>query len=317
MASEISNIKIEGDAPAPTIWFRFDGPITQNNRVSLRTLGKTIGHLQSAIDRAYLDVKYEDVFKYQKLKDAEYEDVEFIAMAPEEGSYIQEAIAKITNATTKGIIQRVNSALSNAYEKSGEASSPESISIRDQAIQRQQAFNKTKQAQTYENFVKQEIEQLSQAFGERSINKEIDQILSLIRIDKNRGSVFEISLYGTQQGPKFTFDNERASKFHRIVSERRIGKPLILDIELRSLDAGKSGAPAQGKAKNLTSGKECGMHIPDPKVLGKLAQHLRRVKRKRLQVVACPVYEYDAWDPKAGDIVVIAFLGVLDDLQIN
>jgi hypothetical protein len=36
-----------------------------------------------------------------------------------------------------------------------------------------------------------------------------------------------------------------------------------------------------------------------------------------LQVVACPVYEYDAWDPKAGDIVVIAFLGVLDDLKIN
>lgn len=317
MESEIVSKRIEGRTPAPSIWFRFDGPITQDNRVSLRTLGKTIEHLQSAIDRAYLDVKYKDVFKYQKLKDAEYEDVEFIAMAPEEGSYIQEAIAKITNATTKGIIQRVNSALSNAYEKSGDESPSESISIRDQATQRQQVFNTTKQAQTYDDFVKQEIGQLSQAFGERSINKEIDQILSLIRVKKNHGSVFEISLYGTQQGPKFTFDHERASKFHRIVSERRIGKPLILEIELRSLDAGKSGAPAQGKAKNLASGKECGMHIPDPKVFGKLAQHLRRVKRKRLQVVACPVYEYDAWDPKAGDIVVIAFLGVIDDLQIN
>lgn len=283
----------------------------------MRTLGKTIEHLQSAIDRSYLDVKYKDVFKYQKLKEAEYEDVEFIAMAPEDGSYIQEAIAKISNATTKGIIERMNGALTNAYEKTNAPHDSDSISIRDQAAQRQQVFGVSKQAQTYDDFVNQEIGQLSQAFGERSINKEIDQILSLIRNEKNNGSVFEISLYGTKQGPKFTFEQERANRFHKVVSERRIGKPLVFEIELRSLDAGKAGAPAHGKAKNLASGKECSMHIPDPKVFGKLAQHLRRVKRKRLQIVACPVYEYDAWDPKAGDIVVIAFLGVLDDLQSN
>ena len=96
-----------------------------------------------------------------------------------------------------------------------------------------------------------------------------------------------------------------------------IGKPITVDIELRSLDAGKQGAIATGKAKNLHSEKECHMHIPDPKVFGKLTQHLRRVKRRHLQIIACPVYEYDAWDPKGGDIVVIAFLGVIDDQQIN
>jgi hypothetical protein len=67
MGSNIEEKKDGRDAPAPSVWFRFDGPITQNNHVSLRTLGKTIDHLQSAIDRAYLDVKYKDVFKYQKL----------------------------------------------------------------------------------------------------------------------------------------------------------------------------------------------------------------------------------------------------------
>lgn len=303
--------------PGPSVWFRFDGPITENNKVSLRTLGKTVDHLQSALDRAYLDAKYKDVFKYQKLKEIEYQDVEFIIMPPEEGSYIQEAIAKISNATSRGIIARLNSALTNAYEKTNEQDETSSISIRDQATQRQQVFHATKLAQTYDDFVAQEINQLSQAFGERSINKEIDQILSLIRNDKNAGSVFEISLFDSKQGPKFTFDQERAARFHRVVSERRIGKPLLLEIELRSLDAGKSGTPAQGKAKNLASGKECSMHIPDPKVFGKLSQHLRKVKRKRLQVVACPVYEYDAWDPKAGDVVVIAFLGVIDDLQVD
>jgi hypothetical protein len=317
MESKATENQVMGAGQFPTIWFRFDGPITQRNHVSLRTLGKTIGHLQSAIDRAYLDVKYDEVFKYQKLKESEYEDVEFIVMMPKEGSYIQEAIAKVTNATTKSIIQKINSALSSAYEKSNAPPTPHNTSVRDQAAQRQQVFNTTKEAQSYDEFVESEISQLSQAFSERSINKEIDQILSLIRCKKNSGSVFELSLYGTEQGPKFKFDRNRAARFHQIVSERRVGKPLVLNIELRSLDAGKPGTPALGKAKNLASDKECNMLIPDPEVFGKLANHLRQVKRRHLKVVACPVYEYDAWDPKAGDIVIIAFLGVLDDIQIN
>lgn len=304
-------------SPAPSVWFRFDGPITQNNRVSLRTLGKTLEHLQSSIDRAYLDVKYKDVFKYQKLKESEYEDVEFIALEPIPGSYIQEAIAKISNSTTKGIIERMNLALTNAYEKSNSQTKKQSISLKDQALQRQQLYKTTRESQSYEDFVQTEIGQLSQAFGERSINKEIDQILSIIRQEKNHGSTFEISMYGSKQGPKLSFDQDGANRFHRVVSERRIGKPITVDIELRSLDAGKQGAIATGKAKNLHSEKECHMHIPDPKVFGKLTQHLRRVKRRHLQIIACPVYEYDAWDPKGGDIVVIAFLGVIDDQQIN
>jgi DNA-binding cell septation regulator SpoVG len=317
MESKKVTVRTENSTQAPSIWFRFDGPITQGNRVSLRTLGKTIDHLQSAIDRAYLDVKYDNVFKYQKLKEAEYEDVEFIAMAPEEGSYIQEAIAKISNTITKGIVDRLNAALTNAYEKTNSSAEVAPISIRDQATQRQQVFNATHEAQRYDQFVEREIGQLSQAYGDRSISKEIDQILSLIRNEKNHGSVFEVSLYGSKPGSKLTFDHERATRFHHIVSERRIGKPLILDIEIRSLDAGRASTSAQGKVKNLHSGQECSIQIPDPKVFGKLAQHLRKVKRKRLQVVACPVYEYDAWDPKAGDLIVIAFLGVVDDFQIN
>lgn len=298
---------------APAIWFRFDGPIVHENRITLRTLGKTIEHLQSAIDRAYLDDKYNDVYKYQKLKQHEYQDVEFIALEPQAGSYILQAVAKVVSSSSRAIIDRLNLALLNAYEKTTDTATDQSISIKDQAIQRANVFRISGESQSYNDFVDSEIVQLTRAYGERSINKEIDQILSLIRQNTNHGSTFELSLYGSKPGPIFEFNLAKAEKFHRAVSERRIGKPLLIEIELRSLDAGKSGTMAHGKAKNLHSGQECNMHIPDPKVFGKLTPHLRRVRRKRLLIIACPMYEYDAWDPKAGDIVVIAFGGIVDD----
>lgn len=299
--------------PPPSVWFHFDGSIAENHRISLRTLGKTASHLQSAIDRAYLDVKYDSVFKYQKLKTTEYEAVEFITLDAQEGGYILEAIAKKSNDTAKAIIKRFNSALVSAHDKDLTAGETESNSLADQANLRSRVFDRNGEAITYDDFVSQELNQLSRSYGERSINKEVDQILSLIRVDRFQDSIFEIQLFGESSGPKLSFDNAKAKLFHKVISERRVGKPLIFELELRSLDAGKTGQVAHGKAKNLATNIECNMLIPNPRVFGKLVSHLRRSKRKRLLVVACPIFEYDSWDPVGGDVVVIEFLEVLPD----
>lgn len=301
--------------PMPSIWYRFDGPIVIDNHLSLRTTARTADHLQSAIDRAYLDTRYGNVFKYQKLKNNEYAQVDFIALTPEPGSFIQNIVAKVANPTTRKVVDRINSVLSTAYDRADEPIDVSAPSIREQAEQRRDLYRKEKDAPSYDEFVNSELASLSNAYAERSISKEVDQILSLIRQDHNQGSTFEISLYGSKAGGKFDFDFQRAERFHKLVSERRVGRPMIIDIELRSLDAGKNGAISTGKAKNLNSGKECSMHIADPIVFAKLAPHLRRVQRKRLQIVACPIYEYDAWDPKGGDVMVVAFLGVARDDQ--
>lgn len=301
--------------PTPSIWYRFDGPIVIDNHLSLRTTARTADHLQSAIDRAYLDTRYGDVFKYQKLKHNEYELVDFIALTPEPGSFIQNIVAKVGNPTTRKVIDRINSTLSTAYDRADKPIDASAPSIREQAAQRKDLYRAEKDAPSYDEFINSELASLSTAYAERSINKEVDQILSLIRQDHNEGSTFELSLYGSRAGGKFDFDLQKAERFHKLVSERRVGRPMIIDIELRSLDAGKNGVISTGKAKNLNSGKECSMHIADPIVFGRLAPHLRRVRRKRLQVVACPIYEYDAWDPKGGDIMVVAFLGVAPDDQ--
>ena len=300
-------------APNPSIWFRFDGPIVHNNLLSLRATAKTADHLQSAIDRAYLDVRYGTVFKHQKLKRLDYETTEFIVLPSQPGSYIQEVISKTGSALARSAIDRINAALLRAYEKTNEPQGVSSISLPQQAIQRKQVYDAGHEAQNYQDFLNTELSLLTASYSERSIIKEADQILGLIRQENYTGSTFEISTYGSQEGPTFEFDTERSKRFHKIVSERRIGKPLVIEIELRSLDAGKNNQKPSGKAKNLHTGKECNMQIPDPVVFGSLTRHLRKVNRRVLRIVACPLYEYDAWDPEAGDIVVIELLGVVND----
>ena len=292
----------------PSIWYRFDGPIVRDNKISLRTTARTADHLQSAIDRAYLETRYGDVFKYQKLKKHEYEVVDFIVLPSSPGSFIQSIEALRKSEITQSIVNKIDAALGRAYAKTKQDIDPASPSIKEQALQRAQVFQKNQEAPNYKELVDSEIKSLTDAYSERSINKEIDQILALLRQDNHIGSTLEMSLYGSKPLGKYDFNHFTAERFHKIVAERRVGKPFILDIELRSLDAGKAGSIATGKGKNLTSGKECSMLIPDPVVFGKLAPHLRRVRRKKLSLVACPIFEYDAWDPVAGDIVVIKFL---------
>lgn len=294
----------------PSIWFRFDGPIAHDNLLSLRATAKTADHIQSAIDRAYLDVRYGTVVKHQKLKQHDYEVTEFIVLPSQPGSYIQEVVAKVGSEFARSAIDRINAALLRAYEKTNEPQGEAGTSLQQQAIQRKQVYDAGQEAQNFQEFLNSELNLLSASYSERSIIKEADQILGLIRQDNYAGSTFEISTYGNQAGPIFHFDTERSRRFHKIVSERRLGKPLIIDIELRSLDAGKNNQKPTGKAKNLHTGKECSMQIPDPVVFGNLTRHLRKVNRKVLRIAACPIFEYDAWDPEAGDIVVIELIGV-------
>lgn len=292
-----------------SITIHFDGAIVNDHRVSVRTLGKTLDHIQNAIDRAYLDVKYGNVMKYQKLRKGEYEDVDFLALNPRDGGYILEMIS----VTGRGISDRIASAIAAAYEKDVVAGEGEHRRLMDQATIQQQVYRATGEAQLFPEFVANREGDLARAFGDRSIVKEIDQILSLVRMERYEGSTFDISLYGTKSHPTYEFDSARAARFHEVVSERRVGAPILIKIELRSLDSGRAGQLSRGKAKNIETGKEFNFLVTTSQIFDRLARHLKRSKRNSLSVVACPVYEYDAFDTNAGDVILIAFEGVINE----
>ncbi|MEH4117034.1 hypothetical protein POX51_25650, partial [Escherichia coli] len=64
----------------------FDGDIAPDHQVSLRTLSKSLGHLQSALDRAYLDIRHGNLWKYAKMHHDYYKDVELLVQPPREGA---------------------------------------------------------------------------------------------------------------------------------------------------------------------------------------------------------------------------------------
>lgn len=288
-----------------SITIHFDGSIAYDHRVSVRTLGKTLNHIQNAVDRAYLDLKYGNVMKYQRLKKEEYFETDFIALDPEEGGFVLEMISQ----TGKKIADRVAAAVAAAYEKEIDGAEMEHKRILEQAHMRARVYNASGEADPFTVFVERRESELARAFGDRSIVKEIDQVLSLIRTDRHEDSTFELTLYGTKTHPIYKFDSTKAAHFHEVVSQRRLGTPIVMTIELRSLDAGRVGQISHGKAKNVDTGKEFNFLVPDAIIFDRLARNLKRRKRTALQVVACPVFEYDAYDPNAGDVVIIAFQG--------
>lgn len=88
---------------AATINFHYDGPIVEEHQISLRVLGTTLVHLQSAIDRAYLDDKYGNVWKYARLKRDDYLLADFIVGIPEEGGYRLDLLRDQGDAIVKRI----------------------------------------------------------------------------------------------------------------------------------------------------------------------------------------------------------------------
>lgn len=300
-------LKSIDETPA-SITFHFDGPIVDNHRITARTLGKTLDHMQNAIDRSYLDVTHGNVLKYQRLKNYEYAATDFLVLPPRDGGFILEMVS----SKGKQIADRLFAAVATAYEQDVSDGATEHQRIMEQAAIRRSMFKKTGEATPYEDFLSKAEEQLAPAFADRSIVKEIDQVLSLIRTERHSGSTFDLTVYGSKPHGVLEFDSVSAARFHKVVSERRLGDPIILNMELRSMDAGRANQLAHGKATNAATGKEFNFLVPSTVEFDRMARYLKRQKRLPLKVVACPIFEYEAFDPYCGDMVVISFLGAID-----
>ena len=71
------------------VQIHFDGDITDNHQIPVRTLGKSLVHIQRAFDRAHLDRKFDNgVFKYARMTNEDYAQNELWVDIPEEGGYI-------------------------------------------------------------------------------------------------------------------------------------------------------------------------------------------------------------------------------------
>lgn len=285
------------------ISIHFDGPIAANHTVQLRTFSRTLDHIQTAIDRAYLDLKHGGIGKNARMTSEDYEPTDFLVQQTREGGFISDIIGK---SDSKEIIERMNDAIAPAHEEAKKPVIDEKPSLIEEAEKRRKHFKSGAQlAISYQEMVDTPDPKLTRAYGDRSIVKEFDQIAAAIRARQNDGSSIEIDLYPGRALPTLVFDYSTAVALHKIVSSRSLGDPVEIPVTLRALDSG-GGAVSKAKATNLISGKEFNLFIHTERGFSSLRKYLSKRNPKPFNVIACPVLEYDAFDPDAGDMYFIA-----------
>jgi hypothetical protein len=276
----------------------FEGDIVSDHYVSARTLGKSLVHTQNAIDRAYLDLKYGNLWKYARMKGEDYQSSDFIALYPEEGGFIQELLSDMG----KSITNRISSALSPAMEKVLAEGEEVASSISQQVESRKNQIEKgIIEPQKFNLLVDNPDGKVVRTYADRSINREFDQVLTIIRSQHAGESHLEIAVQGTKM-LKFDFNKHRSEKFHALISRREVGSPVVYVARVRQLD--RDGL--KGKVVNLENEKNIVIHFLQDNDFVKVHPYLGN--NSEMVFIGAPIIEYGAFDPNTGDIYFIDLL---------
>ncbi|WLQ15954.1 hypothetical protein O5O45_08505 [Hahella aquimaris] len=87
-----------------------------------------------------------------------------------------------------------------------------------------------------------------------------------------------------------------SEEFHKVISKRSLGDPIIYRSKLISLDHKN----LNGKIENLSSNATSIIHFENNQTFHKAKEYLGT--EEIMIFTGCPMIEYGAFDPKAGDI---------------
>ena len=287
------------------ITFRIAGDLVDlDNHITARTLIKSVSSIQSAVDRAYLDIKYDGVWKHARLKSEDYLETEFIVLDPRDGSFVLD-LKGVNAQAIVNVFSRIKSALKPAYDNALNAADDDLVDqLGEEAINRRivQLDNKILRPVPFEAEKISSSQKIKRAYGDRSIVKEIDNGLSLIRHESAGESTFELSL-ATDSTEVFKFDKKTAVRFHRLISQKELGDLYIYRGHIRMLDRGADLTKIVGKFINAENKKTLTLHISNPDHYFKLAKY--QADDVEFTFVGCPMIEYGSFDPNAGDVYTI------------
>lgn len=236
----------------------FDGPITVEHKLSIRVLGNTYEHMQRSIDRAYLINKYGHVRKHQRLSALDYENTEFLGEYPVEGGIILTAFKD----GAERIIDRVHAAILPIFENAVSDTFQQHESISAQLGQRKEyVHGMGHNTRSFESVQADPPPNWASGYSNRSVIKEIDQLVGQITPERVESSTVDITLIGSRPHLPLVFDEWIARNFHVIASQRDLGPPMSVRASIRSLDRGNRTTRPNAKILNIDSGKEVSLHL--------------------------------------------------------
>lgn len=283
-----------------TFSVHFDGPITVDHRVPIRVLAKTYEHMQRAIDRAYLIEHYGEVWKHARLKGDQYRETDFIAEYPREGGIILDAVRDGAEA----LLDRIADAIRPVFETATQQAVEQQATMGAQLVQRREYVQGMREnTLTYEQIAENPPPNWANAYSNRSVIKEIDQLVAQITPRQLDGSTVDITLNGNDAHLPFGFTPPIARRFHIIASQRELGPPLIVTARIRSLDRGNRYAKPSAKIENLSSNREVSLHLPRREDCDELHPYHNG---EPVRLYVCPIIEALGFDIHGGDLVYLA-----------
>ncbi len=272
----------------------FDGEITRNHRVSLRTLGQSLHHLQGAVNRAHLDVKYGEVWKNARLTGEDYSETEMWSSAPQDGGYIIEFFQN--SPKLEKTLKRIVSAVTPAIEKSRNQALTNAKSLADQSgLREEQVRLGVIDPVSYENYMPTASQH---TYGDRAINKEIDQLIGVVRHRNAGQSTIEL-IVGADIPHAFQFNRIDSENFHSLVSSRHLGEPLLFSVKVTELDAANKTA----KVTNIVTDRTIKLQYRSEIEFEVIKRYLGI--SVAMNFLGSPIYEGGAYDAKGGDVYFI------------
>ena len=269
----------------------FDGDITRNHTVSLRTLGKSLIHLQAAVNRAHLDIRYGEVWKGARLSHEDYIETELWSRPPQEGGYIIDFIND--SPKIKATLSRMINAITPAVELSKSTSLAKAASLVQQLdLTREQIRLEILNPIPLEQYIP---EASQRPYGDRAINKEIDQLISTIRTPTAGQSTIELTIGGAKSST-FKFNRTESENFHELVSNRRLGDPIIFSAKVLELDSKNKS----GRILNVVTQREVKINFADEGDFNEAKPFLGL--NQPMAFIGCPIYEGGTFDINGGDI---------------
>lgn len=278
----------------------FDGPITIEHKVTIRVLAKTYEHMQRAIDRAYLIEKHGDVWKHARLKNKEYEETEFLAEYPQEGGIILDAMRDGADA----VVDRLASAIRPVFEGAANHAIAQQESLTNQILNRRRYIHgMQRRTPTYEAVSQQPPAEWANAYSNRAVVKEIDQLVTQVTPARLEGSTVSIQLTGNRPHLPFEFDGRRARNFHKIAAQRELGAPMVVRVVIRSLDRGNKFTKPSAKILNIASGREVVLNLSRNEDFEDLHPHHNG---QEVTLYVSPIIEALGFDLMGGDLMFLA-----------
>ena len=276
----------------------FDGDIARDHQLSMRTLGKTLSHLQNAVDRACLEINYGALWKHTRMPQRLWPEAELIIGPSFEGGYILDFFLR--NQSTREVLERVKSAIKSAFEKMTEEGVERTRTIAEQVTQnREQIRSDLVKPISYKELVHTNDPKTIRTYGDRAIVREIDMILSIIRSSAAGESSFELTL-AVERPMKYSFTKSTAVAFHEAVSKREMGLPVIYTAKIRSLDRISKSA----KIIHTDFDRQANLFFATEETLLELIPFFE--ENEEIVFYGAPWIEYGAFDPTSGDILFIA-----------